>query len=80
MLRRNKRHTTIASILRSGRESFPPDWPTARILEMRAEGQSLRQIAENLGIRYGRIRERLTDSERKTPYKTEREKPPIKDT
>lgn len=31
----------------------------ARILEMRAAGQSLRQIAQNLGVGYGTIRERL---------------------
>ena len=30
-----------------------------RILRLRAEGKSLRQIAENLGVGYGTIRERL---------------------
>jgi DNA invertase Pin-like site-specific DNA recombinase len=30
-----------------------------RILQMRAEGQSLEQIAENLGVGYGTVRERL---------------------
>jgi len=30
-----------------------------RILQMRAEGQSLEQIAENVGIGYGTVRTRL---------------------
>jgi transposase len=47
---------------------------------MRGEGQSLRQIAENLGVGYGTVRERLTGGERKTPGKMDGEKPPIKDT
>lgn len=51
-----------------------------RILEMRAEGQSLRQIAENLGVGYGTVRERLKDGERKTSHKTDYEKSSIKDT
>jgi DNA-binding CsgD family transcriptional regulator len=34
---------------------------------MRAEGQSLRQIAEQLGVGYGTVRERLKDGERKNP-------------
>lgn len=46
-----------------------------RILQMRGEGQSLRQIAENLGVGYGTFRERLKDGKRKTPRKTDREKP-----
>ena len=51
-----------------------------RILKMRGEGQSLRQIAENLGVGYGTVRERLKTSERKTPSKTVGERPQIKDT
>jgi DNA invertase Pin-like site-specific DNA recombinase len=51
-----------------------------RILQMRAEGQSLRQIAEKLGVGYGTVRERLKNGERKTPRKTDREKPRNKDT
>lgn len=51
-----------------------------RILEMRAEGQSLRRIAESLGVGYGTVRERLKISERKTPGKKDHESPPIKDT
>ena len=48
-----------------------------RILELRADGRSLRQIAEALGVGYGTVRERLKNGERKTPHKTDREKPPI---
>jgi DNA invertase Pin-like site-specific DNA recombinase len=33
-----------------------------RILQMRAEGQSLQQIAENLGVGYGTVRARLLTS------------------
>jgi DNA invertase Pin-like site-specific DNA recombinase len=33
-----------------------------RILRMRAEGQTLQQIAENLGIGYGTVRARLLTS------------------
>jgi DNA invertase Pin-like site-specific DNA recombinase len=33
-----------------------------RILQMRAEGQSLRQIAANLGVGYGTVRARLLTS------------------
>jgi DNA invertase Pin-like site-specific DNA recombinase len=33
-----------------------------RILQMRAEGKSLQRIAENLGIGYGTVRERLLTS------------------
>jgi DNA invertase Pin-like site-specific DNA recombinase len=51
-----------------------------RILQMRSEGQSQRQIAEKLGVGYGTVRERLKGGERKTPRKTDREKPQIKDT
>jgi DNA invertase Pin-like site-specific DNA recombinase len=51
-----------------------------RILQMRGEHQSLRQIAENLGVGYGTVRERLKGGERKTPRKTDCERPPIKDT
>jgi DNA invertase Pin-like site-specific DNA recombinase len=51
-----------------------------RILQMRGEGHSLRQIAENLGVGYGTVRERLKGGERKTPPETDRETPPIKDT
>lgn len=51
-----------------------------RILQMRSEGQSLRQIAENLGVGYGTVRERLKGSERKTPRKTGCGRPPIQDT
>src|SRR6478752_5746942 len=41
-----------------------------RILQLRAEGQSLRQIAERLGVGYGTVRERLKNTERKTLHKT----------
>jgi len=51
-----------------------------RILQMRGEGQSLRQIAENLGVGYGTVRERLKGRERKTPRTTDCEKPRIKST
>jgi DNA invertase Pin-like site-specific DNA recombinase len=51
-----------------------------RILQMRAEGQSLRQIAEYLGVGYGTVRERLKNGERKTPRKMDDEKSPIQDT
>src|SRR5689334_15645590 len=51
-----------------------------RILQLREEGASLRQIAENLGVGYGTIRERLKTSERKTPRKTGGEKARITDT
>ena len=51
-----------------------------RILQMRVEGLSLRQIAENLRVGYGTVRERLKDGERKTPHKTDCEKPTIRDT
>ena len=51
-----------------------------RIREMRAEGKSLRQIAENLGVGYGTVRERLKGGERKTPHETDTERPRIKGT
>ena len=51
-----------------------------RILQLRAEGQSLRQIAERLGVGYGTVRERLKNTERKTLHKTGHEKALIKDT
>jgi len=51
-----------------------------RILQMRAEGQSLRQVAEKLGVGYGTVRERLKDGERKTPRKMDHERPTIEDT
>ena len=51
-----------------------------RILRLRAEGKSLRQIAENLEVGYGTVRERLKNGERKTPHKTDCQKPPNKDT
>ena len=51
-----------------------------RILQMRGEGQSLRQIAETLGVGYGTVRERLKGGERKTPRKIGGERPRIKDT
>ena len=38
-----------------------------RILEMRAEGQTLEQIAENLGIGYGTVRARLQKALAKNP-------------
>jgi hypothetical protein len=38
-----------------------------RILQMRGEGQSLRQFAENSGVGYGTVRESLKGGERKTP-------------
>jgi DNA invertase Pin-like site-specific DNA recombinase len=50
-----------------------------RILQMRGEGRSLRQIAENLGIGYGTVRERLKGGERKTLCKTDNARPSIKD-
>jgi DNA invertase Pin-like site-specific DNA recombinase len=51
-----------------------------RILQMKGEGQSLRQIAENVGVGYGTVRERLKGGERKTLLKRDCEKPPIQDT
>src|ERR1700693_780275 len=39
----------------------------ARILEMRAEGQTLEQIAENLGVGYGTVRARLQNALAKNP-------------
>jgi putative DNA-invertase from lambdoid prophage Rac len=51
-----------------------------RILKMRGEGLSLRQIAENLKVGYGTVRERLKASERKILHKTGGEEAPIKDT
>ncbi len=39
----------------------------ARIARMRAEGQSLRTIAEQIGIGYGTARKLLASAERKTP-------------
>ncbi len=36
--------------------------------------------AENLGVGYGTVRERLKGGERKTPCKSDRERPSIKDT
>jgi len=44
-----------------------------KIVQMRAEGQSLRQIAAKLRIGYGTVREALKGNERKTPSKTEKE-------
>ena len=41
-----------------------------RILELRAEGHSLRQIAAKLGVGYGTVRARLLKGELKTPPKT----------
>ena len=35
-----------------------------RILELKAEGQSLRQIAANLGVGYGTVRARLLASDK----------------
>jgi DNA invertase Pin-like site-specific DNA recombinase len=51
-----------------------------RIRQMRAEGHSLRQIAEQLGVGYGTVRERLKDGGGKPHAKTDREKPRNKDT
>src|SRR6266566_5606223 len=38
-----------------------------RILQMRAEGNSLQQIAENLGVGYGTVRSRLQNALAKNP-------------
>jgi DNA-binding CsgD family transcriptional regulator len=38
-----------------------------RILQMRAEGQTLEQIAENLGVGYGTVRARLQNTFAKNP-------------
>ena len=38
-----------------------------RILQMRAEGQTLEQIVENLGVRYGTVRARLQNTLAKKP-------------
>src|SRR5208283_2303469 len=49
-----------------------------RILQMREDGLNLRRIAENLGVDYGTVREKLKRGERKTPRKTDREKPRLR--
>ncbi len=45
-----------------------------RILQMRAEGQSLQQIAENLGVGYGTVRARLQNTLAKNPGETHPQK------
>ncbi len=51
-----------------------------RILEMRTEGQSLQQIAENLGVGYGTVRARLQNTVAKNPGEKRPQKRLIKDT
>ncbi len=51
-----------------------------RILQMRAEGQTLEQIAENLGVGYGTVRARLQNALAKNPDENRPRKPPEKDT
>jgi DNA-binding CsgD family transcriptional regulator len=42
-----------------------------RILELKAEGHSLRQIATTLGVGYGTVRARLLTSHKLQPQKHE---------
>jgi DNA-binding CsgD family transcriptional regulator len=51
-----------------------------RILEMRAGGQTLEQIAEDLGIGYGTVRARLQNTLAKNPGENRPRKRPEKDT
>jgi putative DNA-invertase from lambdoid prophage Rac len=51
-----------------------------RILEMRAEGQTVGQIAENLGIGYGTVRARLQNKLAKNPGEKRPRKRTEKDT
>src|SRR6266853_2026052 len=51
-----------------------------RILEMRAEGQTLEQIAENLGVGYGTVRARLQNTLAKNPGEMQPQKRLEKDT
>jgi DNA-directed RNA polymerase specialized sigma24 family protein len=51
-----------------------------RILEMRAEGQTLEQIAENLGVGYGTVRARLQNTIAKNPGEMQPQKRLEKDT
>ncbi len=51
-----------------------------RILQMRAEGQTSEQIAENLGIGYGTVRARLQNTLAKNPGENRPRKRPEKDT
>jgi DNA-binding CsgD family transcriptional regulator len=51
-----------------------------RILEMIAEGQTLEQIAEKLGIGYGTVRARLQNALAKNPGEKRPRKRPEKDT
>src|SRR5579863_7000424 len=51
-----------------------------RILEMRAEGQTLEQIAANLGVGYGTVRARLRNTVAKNPGEKRPQKRLIKDT
>jgi len=51
-----------------------------RILEMRADGQTLEQIAENLGVGYGTVRARLQNALAKNPGEKRPRKRSEKDT
>src|SRR5229473_2623605 len=51
-----------------------------RIVQMRAEGQSLERIAEYLGVGYGTVRERLQNTLAKNPGETHLPKPLEQDT
>src|ERR1039457_5993041 len=51
-----------------------------RILQMRAEGQTLEQIAANLGVGYGTVRARLQNTLAKNPTRKAPAKTTIKDT
>ena len=51
-----------------------------RILQMRAEGQTLEQIAENLGVGYGTVRARLQNTLAKNPDEKHPQKRLEKDT
>jgi DNA invertase Pin-like site-specific DNA recombinase len=51
-----------------------------RILEMRAEGQTLEQIAANLGVSYGTVRARLQNALAKNPGEKRPQKRLEKDT
>ena len=51
-----------------------------RILQMRTEGQSLRQIADKLGIGYGTVRARLQNALAKNPTRKSPANTTIKDT
>jgi DNA invertase Pin-like site-specific DNA recombinase len=46
-----------------------------RIIELKAQGQSLRQIAACLGVGYGTVRSRLLDTAEFVPARTEKPRP-----